>query len=404
MKKSIPVRQEGFQLLYQLILVLQGGLESNIPSLIPVIEIILKSTDSSGISSSVGGSTTNTKIQVLKFLALFFKTHSLRAIQPYLERLANLITGAIADKSPKIGAQAYVVASELVKLVRPLTAMPTSPSIAAITPPQIRSIFDATIQSLAHSDADQEVREKGILCLGDLLLHTGEEYGQDLQKALFILKERLRNENTRLVTVATISKIAASSTRKDALFGPFLQDIANEILAFLRRNNKPVQAASFACLENILRNSGESLPLITCEHIVKGLQPFISNPDVHLTRSLNSLSTILSTHSNVVATIETDILSSIYQLVGLPIHAVTGPSLDALLLFLSAYVRAGGGALELVDKLSEVAASSNDGIQVPMTASRCIGAIHQISVETDFQSANKIVMNTATLIQVRKSK
>ena len=386
-------------MLYQLTSVLQGGLESTVSSLVSVVEALLKSAEPSSFSNSTGGSSTNLKIQVFEFLALFFKTHHLRTIQPHLSQFVSLVTSGIADTSPKIGAQSFVAASELVKVARPLSAL-TSPATATPSTAQIRSIFDSTINSLGRSDVDQEVRERGILCLGELIVHAGGEFGQDLHRALQILKERLRNENTRLVTLMTLSKIADSTSSRHMQYGLFMQEIANEVVTFLRRNNKPVQAASFVCLEAVLRRSGDTLSIDTCQLIVKGLQPSLSNPDIHLTRSLSSLSTILDTHPDTVSTVTSEILPSVYGLVVSPTVTVTGPSLEALLRFISMYVKSGGDALSVVSRLSNLAATSNSSVQIPMMASRCIGAIHQVIAESDSKTAGKIVKDTATIIKV----
>jgi cullin-associated NEDD8-dissociated protein 1 len=386
-----------------LVLVLQGGLDSSFSTLLPVVQIILKQSDSGSITTHAGGSSTNLKIQVLDFLALVFKTHHLRSIQSSLSNLVPLITSSLTDKSPKVAAQAFVAASELVKLVKPISANgPGSPSVMGGNGTQIKSIFDATLTSLSRSDADQEVREKGIVCLGDLVVHCSADFGGDLQRALALLKERLRNENTRLVALQTIAKIAdAPSAHKNVLYGSFLQDVAAEVVTFLRRNNKPVQAASFATLETILNKSGDSLPADTCEAIVSNLQPSIANPDIHLARSLNAISTVLDIHQDCVTTVESDVLPSVYELVASSSASTSGVTLEALRRFFAAYVSAGGDASDTVIAINDLAAASKGGLQVSVNASKCIGAIFGVAVEKDQAAAKKIVEDTAARVKVR---
>lgn len=388
--KSLLLRLAGFQLLYQLTLVLQGGMESNLTTLIPVLEAVMKSGESGAAAGTAGGSLTSLKIQVFAFLALLFKTHQLRALQPSLAKLVPLIVSSIADRSPKIGAAALGASIELMRLLRPAT--PQSPAAVSSTGPLVKQIYDATTKCLENSNADQEIREKGIICLGDILASAAGDLGSDVQTGLQILKDRLRNENTRLITLITICRIAesAASTVSDDPFAPFMQETAFEVGDYLRKSNKPVQAASFVCLEAILKREGNALPLKGCQALIKNLQSSIANPDIHLSRSLNCLSIILSAHRDTLSTVEEEVLPTLLQLISAPSQITTTAS-ESLLKFFFALVNAGADAQTLVSQLWEVAAKSSGQIQIIVNVSRCIGSVQQAATQRDASQAARIV-------------
>lgn len=398
--KSVPLRSAGLTLLYNLVSVLQGGLDSSVPSLLTAMEAVLKSSDSASGSS---GSSTYLKIQVYSLLALVFKTHPLRSLQPHLSKIATMLVNGIEDKSPKIGAQALIAAAEFVKLIKPATNGATSPGAQSpSTTAYTKSIYDATIKSLSRTDTDPEVRDRGIVCLGDLLLHAGSDFGSELDKGLQILKERLGNENTTLVTLMTLSKIADSPVSEGPLFTPFMRDVAAEVVNFLRRNNKPIQAASFVCLEAVLRRVGSTLSAEVYNSIISALQVSIANPDIHLPRSLNSVSTVLDSHQDAVASVDEAILPSVYDLLASPIVQVQGPALESLLRFFASYVGAGGDASSAVKQLTSLAKEASGGVQLPMVSARCIAAIYSCVVESDRKQADKIIKDASSSVKAAK--
>lgn len=403
--KSVAVRLAGFHLLYQLILVLQGGLDSQTGPLFSVIETILKSSDSGSSHGSSSASTTSLKIQVYAFLSLLFRTHGLRAVQPHLQKFAPLLVKSISDKgTPKIGAAAFGAAGDLVKLLRPASGLPSSPmpngessSVAS----HLRAIFDATTACLSRSDIDQEVRDRGLVCLGDLIIHAGADFGSDVSRALIILKERMRNENTRLVGLMTLARIAEAPQSNNANFGAFLQESAAEVVDFLRKTNKPVQAASYVCLEAILRRCGADLSVDTAANIVKNLQPAVVRPDMNLARSVNSLSTLLEAKAGeVVQSVETEIVPSVFELVAAQSPSLTSPAVASLLRFFAAYVAAGGNGPAAVTQLRDLSTRAN--LQTQMVASKCIGAVYRVASESDNKAAEEILKDiTSKLKTVR---
>ena len=74
--------------------------------------------------------------------------------------------------------------------------------------PFIQPIYEATIVKLKAADIDQEVKERAITCMGQIIYTFGDQMHSELQVSLPLLLDRLRNEITRLTCVKAITKIA----------------------------------------------------------------------------------------------------------------------------------------------------------------------------------------------------
>lgn len=76
-------------------------------------------------------------------------------------------------------------------------------------------IYIATLKRLKTADIDQEVKERAIACMGQILAHFGDSLYNELHECLPIFLDRLKNEITRLTTVKALTCIAASPLRVD---------------------------------------------------------------------------------------------------------------------------------------------------------------------------------------------
>lgn len=76
-------------------------------------------------------------------------------------------------------------------------------------------IYHCTLKRLRTADIDQEVKERAIACMGQILAHFGDTLSNELHICLPIFLDRLRNEITRLTTVKALTCIAASPLRVD---------------------------------------------------------------------------------------------------------------------------------------------------------------------------------------------
>lgn len=77
--------------------------------------------------------------------------------------------------------------------------------------PFVGQIYDCTLQKLKSQDVDQEVKERAIICMGQIISNLGDVLNTELTVCLPIFLERLRNEVTRLSAVKALIMIAESS-------------------------------------------------------------------------------------------------------------------------------------------------------------------------------------------------
>lgn len=76
-------------------------------------------------------------------------------------------------------------------------------------------IYECTLEKLKSQEVDQEVKERAIACMGQIIANMGDVLNVELAVCLPIFLERLRNEVTRLSAVKALIMIAASPLRVD---------------------------------------------------------------------------------------------------------------------------------------------------------------------------------------------
>ncbi|GAA5856944.1 hypothetical protein JCM8547_008479 [Rhodosporidiobolus lusitaniae] len=380
--KNLATRQAGFVLLHELIAVLDGGLESQIPALVQRVETSLKTSD-----SGLSGAATALKIEVLSFLARFFRTHHVKTFSDELPRLVPLVASAISDRFNKIASEAFITASELIKVLRPVSR--SSGTVSNLPPAYVQhlsTLYTATMAKLTGLDADEDVKGKGIQTLGVLLFHAGDQAAGDLATALTFLRDRLRNEVQRVITVRTVGLVAASPVLKAGDSTTSVDEWAasclTEVSTLLRKVHRPLKVASFEALNALLeRSATQGVSLAAVKTILSDLVPLLggagSEADVNLLPlALSTLTTLLTVDpkSSSSAVASTALPRVLEELVPSPL--VQGPSLDALLNFFTAAVKAGIEPVTLISQLGQAAAGgAEDEVHAAATASRCVGVV-----------------------------
>lgn len=81
--------------------------------------------------------------------------------------------------------------------------------------PFVGQLYDCTLQKLRSQEVDQEVKDRAIACMGQIIANMGDVLKSELITCLPIFLERLRNEVTRLSSVKALTMIAASPLRVD---------------------------------------------------------------------------------------------------------------------------------------------------------------------------------------------
>ncbi|XP_001606869.2 cullin-associated NEDD8-dissociated protein 1 [Nasonia vitripennis] len=340
-EKSIKTRQDCLSLLKELVLVLPGALTNHIPALIPGIQYSLGEKNSSS----------NMKIDTLAFVHTLLSTHQPEVFHAHLPVLAPPIILAVGDPFYKITAEALLVMQQLVQVIRPHD----KPSNFDFTPLS-GELYWSTLSRLRTADIDQEVKERAIACMGQIIAHLGDTLEKELPTCLPIFLDRLRNEITRLTTVKALTCIAASPLRID--LKPILQEAIPILGSFLRKNQRALKLSSLVLLDTLVRNYSDAIQPDLLEKVTTELPALLNETDLHIAQlTLTLLTTIAKLHPVALNTISTNILPEILTLVKSPL--LQGAALNSMLEFFQALVQAGIPELGYRELLSLLVAPVN---------------------------------------------
>ncbi|BGP50195.1 hypothetical protein JCM10450v2_006106 [Rhodotorula kratochvilovae] len=395
--KAVPTKQAGFTLLHELVAVLDGGgLEAAVPALVARVEQALR-TSEGGLS----GAATSLKIEVLAFLALFFRTHSVRAFADELPRLVPLVAGAIEDRFNKIAAEAFSTAAALIRVLRP--AAGSNGLAREQAQPFLAQLHAATMAKLAGSDADEDVKARGMHALGILLAHAGDALpAAELSRALGFLRDRLANEVQRVTAVRTVALVAASP-----LAGPgadaWAAECTPEVAALLRKAHRPLKLAAFDALAALLARVGPALAPQTAKQLLADLAPLLDAQGADVTLVPHALATLVAlldtSGGDVAAQVGELALPRVVDLAVSPLlSAAAGTATDGLVAFFEAYVRApDADCADVVARLVE--AGTDADVAATGVVARCVGAV----VKEQGKLAEKVVKEQEKVVKSSKA-
>ncbi|WWD22460.1 hypothetical protein CI109_106951 [Kwoniella shandongensis] len=364
--KSVPTRQQCFVLLREISQALNGGLDDSADPICTAATEAIRSLDTATSSSLA--------IATLAFLTVFFENHSPRVFADHLTQLVPAIVRCMRDKLQRINFEAFGAASALAKAVRPKGS--ASPLPNNFSQP-IQQIFAATIEVLADSSVDADVREKALETLGNLLVHEGDAFTASYSTCLPLITARLANENTTAVAVQVIGKAAESPLCKGADFESWLLEVLPEVVVALRRSRRSTtKNAEFVCLSNILTRVGANLPAETATGIVTELKPFIDTPT-----ALQVVAIVLAQQSQCREAVDKQLSPSIMEAIKTP--SVNHHLVNALAEFFAAYVdgdvdcatRLVPALVENLGKASSLPDATKGGTSTYTTTARCIGVV-----------------------------
>ncbi|CEI69384.1 Cullin-associated NEDD8-dissociated protein 1, C-terminal part [Fusarium venenatum] len=340
--KTIPTKQAVISLLNDIVSVQHGGLAEYLDQVIgPIIDAIQPSGSthvSANLSSHAGSSSatpSTLRITALGVISDIAKTHSSTILQPYLTKIVDGVTSAANNRYYKISSEAIRTVEELVKTITP----PRSRNVASKYKSELDKLYTVILDRSSAQDADAEVRQRAIHALGVLISRTSTSEGSSLlsqdkvKAALDILQERLRNETTRLAAVRAVENVARFAKSPGQLEKQWIQDVALELSAQLRKANRSLRGSSIIALRNLALSPATKgqLEPDTIQGIVADLMPVITNSDTHLLGpTLIILAKLVPEHPELVVTNEmitalSDLLKQHYA----------GIVLDQLLLFVS---------------------------------------------------------------------
>uniref|UniRef100_A0A8V5HIL2 Uncharacterized protein n=1 Tax=Melopsittacus undulatus TaxID=13146 RepID=A0A8V5HIL2_MELUD len=253
-EKSIKSRQGCFSLLTELANVLPGCLADHIPALIPGIVFSLADKSSSS----------NMRIDTLSFLHVLLCNHQPEVFHPHIKSLLPPVVTCIGDPFYKITSEALLVTQQLVKVIRPLDK-----SCTFDAKPYVKDLFPGTLKRLKAADIDQEVKERAISCMGQIIYNLGDYLSTDLQPTLKVFLERLKNEITRLTTVKALTLIASSPLKID--LRPILGEGFPILASFLRKNQRALKLSTLTALDILVKNYSDSLKPAMIESVLTEL-------------------------------------------------------------------------------------------------------------------------------------
>ncbi|OXB52868.1 hypothetical protein ASZ78_002946, partial [Callipepla squamata] len=332
-EKSVKTRQCCFNMLTELVNVLPGALTQHVPVLVPGIIFSLNDKSSSS----------NLKIDALSCLYVILCNHSPQVFHPHVQALVPPVVACVGDPFYKITSEALLVTQQLVKVIRPLD-QPSSFDAS----PYIKDLFTCTIKRLKAADIDQEVKERAISCMGQIICSLGDSLGTDLPSTLQIFLERLKNEITRLTTVKAMTLIAGSPLKID--LRPILGEGVPILASFLRKNQRALKLGTLSALDILIKNYSDSLTAAMIDAVLDELPPLISESDMHVSQmAISFLTTLAKVYPSSLSKISGSILNELIGLVRSPL--LQGGALSAMLEFFQALVVTGTNNLGYMDLL-----------------------------------------------------
>jgi cullin-associated NEDD8-dissociated protein 1 len=366
---AIPSKQAVVTLLENMVAVQHGGLSEYFSQLIdPVVESIkgtgITSASSTAITSGGAASATGSTLRIaaLRLISDLAETHSSSVLQPYLGKIVPGVVAAAKDKFYKISGEAVSTVEQLVKALTP----PRSRGMGLKHQADLQNLYQVIISRVSANDADLEVRQRAIHALGILLARTASGEGSrlisqsDRIAALDILKDRLKNETTRLSAVRAVDTVAALTTSKDQLQPAWIRDVSLELAAQLRKADRSLRGASLGALKNLVVTPAarNSLDTPTVNGLISALLPLLTTADLHLLGpTLLVLAALVEDEPKVVVTEQLN--ASLCDLLTAPLG---GAVLDALLILVKNIGEKGVGAPLMNGLLKEVSVNGDPAV------------------------------------------
>lgn len=345
-EKSTKTRQDCFFLLKELCSVVPGALTQEIGALIPGIQYSLGDKNSNS---------TNMKIDALSFIHCLVMSHSPGVFYPYIPIILPAVVTAVGDSFYKITAEALTVLQELVRVIRPLpgtldangrlksylsmsssflTARNTLPVLQAnLTPPMfdfvpyVPDIYRCTLARLRATDIDQEVKERAISAMGQIVCTLGDRLRDDLPDCMPLFLDRLRNEITRLTAVKAITKIACSPLNIPL---SIINDAVPILGTFLRKNHRALKLSTLMLLDALIQNHHTHLSAELLQRVTVELPALLDEADLHIAQyTLNITRRVSERFPAAISTNTTALLPQAMLLVKSPL--LQGTALTAML-------------------------------------------------------------------------
>ncbi|KAG8232409.1 hypothetical protein J437_LFUL013981 [Ladona fulva] len=260
----------------------------------------------------------------------------------------------------------------MVCVIRPLD----EPSGFDFTP-FTAELYRCTLVRLRAADIDQEVKERAISCMGQIICNLGDCLQGELHTCLPIFLDRLRNEITRLTTVKALTKVAGSPLHIDLT--PILAEAVPILGSFLRKNQRALKLSTLTLLDTLVKNYASALNNELLNEVTSELPPLISEADLHVAQlTLTLLTSISSLLPTALIGPAPAILPEVLHLVRSPL--LQGAALDSMLGFFKALVVAGLpglGHADLLGMLVSLVHRGNSGVPTTHPSRGTLPVVHR---------------------------
>jgi cullin-associated NEDD8-dissociated protein 1 len=320
-------KQACISLVKDIVITQRGGLDGYLNQLInPVVEAA-KTTG--GSTSSASATANSLRTQALQLIGAIADTHPSKSIQPYVAPIIDALLLGVKDKYSKLSIEALAATEQVIKALTP----PRAAASGTENQQHLEQLFGALFARISANDADVEVRRSAIHVLGLLLGRSSGEQGllssQNRTSGLELLADRLKNELTRLASVRAVDSVAAHTKAPNELSATWVQNVALELAAQLRKASRALRGASLSALRTLALNSlsRKQLDGQTKAQVVEMLLPLLNANDLHLLGpALIILATFIKDDAQTIMTPNlNDALCQVAQ------GSISGTPLDALL-------------------------------------------------------------------------
>lgn len=383
--KLVPTKQAVITLFDDMVAVQRGGLGEYFDQIMGPILDSIKHSSSSGNTSSLSGTggaasatVTTLRIAALRLIGDIARNHSSSVLQPYLPKIVAGVTSTVHDRFYKLSGEAIQAAEEVIKAITP----PRSRLTAQKYKSELSKLYTVVMDRVSSNDADTEVRNKALHALGTLLSRTSGGEGTSLlpdadrRAALSELLKRLTAETTRLAAVRAVDTVAALSTNASFAFDEqWVQQVATELAAQLRKANRSLRGSSVQALKHLVLSPAAKSKFTdpTVETIVSNIVPVINNNDAQLLGpGLLVLARLVSAKPQLVLTPE--LIDSLCDLLK---SNVAGSVLDSLLVLVSEVGATGLGQPLMGALLKDVGVNGD-----PAVVGKVIGTLLVASGDT----------------------
>lgn len=273
-EKSHKVRQSVFQVLRELVVTLQGGLEKHIPSLITPLSIALSDVNNSSL-----------RLEALSFMEQLLSLHKPEVFKSHYTKLSKALFLCVQDRFYKVISLSLKVCGEMVKVVASQNGEKDFESNAT-------SLYKSIFERLSLQDIDKDVKEAAIESMGVYISILGNATKKETGNALPILLERLKNEITKLTTSRTFSLIATSKQHVD--LSGVLKGVIEELGAFLRKTNRALRQGGLITLSDFVLNYSKEIDTKQYPFILQEVQTLLNitkDTDISLSQLAFDLTT-----------------------------------------------------------------------------------------------------------------